>query len=60
MQVDLEVALYGAGSTGGGGVAGMGGRFRREVRWEPHWMFGKLRNQGLQSGHLDKVAKDFV
>lgn len=22
-------------------------------------MFGKLRHQGLQSGHLDKVAKDF-
>lgn len=35
-------------------------RFRSEVRWEPHWMFEKLRNQGLQSGYLDKVAKDFV
>lgn len=34
--------------------------FRREGRWEPHWMFEKLRNQGLQSGYLDKVAKDFV
>lgn len=46
------------GARGGGEVRRV---FRREVRWEPHWMFGKLRNQGLQeSGHLDKVAKDFV
>lgn len=45
-----EGAPYGAGSTRGGG-----GRCGRE----PHGMFGKLRNQGLQSGHLDKVAKDF-
>lgn len=32
----------------------------REGRREPHWMFEKLRYQSLHSGHLDKVAKDFV
>lgn len=34
--------------------------FRREARRESHWMFEKLRNQGLQSDHIDKIAKDFV
>lgn len=52
MEVGLDIELEGAGSRPEALERGRGDQSR--------WMLETLRNQGLQSGYLDKGAKDFV